>query len=177
MSLILLATPFLKHHRGLLAFLPISIHWWFTIISLSPAAKLLSTWSSLACANHEAVPRPVQVFPSVELHDVPVQSLPQPIDVPLNGSTTLWWCLSFRFVSSADLLRVFTVIQVNINVNDFILIPRYTGCELPLTGICATDHSLLSLTFQPDLKILDCPLRSYVYEDVMGHSDEGLAKI
>lgn len=124
MSLILLATPFLKHHRGLLAFLPISIHWWLTIISLSPAAKLLSTWSSLACANHEVVPRPVQVFPSVELHDVPVQSLPQPIDVPLNGSTTLWWCLPSRFVSSAHLLRVFTVIQVNINMNDFILIPE-----------------------------------------------------
>lgn len=54
---------------------------------------------------------------------------------------------------------------------------RYSGCELPLTGLRATDHSPLRLTFQPDLNILDCPLSNYVYEDVIGHSVKGLAEI
>ena len=58
---------------------------------------------------HGVVPPQVQDFALllVEPHEVPVSPFLQPVQVPLDGSPTLW-CVSrsSQFVSSANLLRV-----------------------------------------------------------------------
>ncbi|KAF1440525.1 Zinc finger RNA-binding protein, partial [Pygoscelis papua] len=58
---------------------------------------------------HGVVPRWLQNFalPLVELHEIPIGPFLQPVEVPLDGSTTLWHIShSSQFVSSANLWRV-----------------------------------------------------------------------
>lgn len=60
--------------------------------------------------THRVVSSQMQNFSFIELL---AQSFLQPVEVPLNGSTTLWYiCHSFRFVLPANLLKVHPVIQV-----------------------------------------------------------------
>ncbi|KAK4809169.1 hypothetical protein QYF61_006427 [Mycteria americana] len=110
----LLAVLYLMQPRIPLAFCAARAHYWLmfnlvpTRILRSFFARLLSSWVAPSIYWGGILPQ-VQVFALllVELHEVPLSLFLQPVEVPLDGSTTLW-CISHpsQFLSSANVLRL-----------------------------------------------------------------------
>ena len=103
---------------------------------------------------HGIIASQVQDF--VELCWVPVSPFLQPVEVSLNGSTTVWSMnIPLSFVSFADLLRVHSVpssrsVMKMLNRTGLSTDPRGgTASDGPPAGLPATDHNPLIQAVQP----------------------------
>lgn len=86
---------FLFHEGTLLAYSQPAVQQDTQVFFCKATSQLISTQPSLVPG---VIPLQVQDFalPIVEPHEVPISPFPQPVKVPVHGSTTLW-CISHSF--------------------------------------------------------------------------------
>lgn len=117
---------------------------------------------------------------SLELHEVPVDSLLQTLEVPLNGSTT-HQCISH--LSQFCVICILTRVRSALSSRSFMKLLNNTGSSIDpwgttsdwlSAGLCVADHSsLINPTIQTIFNLSYCPciwpvFHNFVSGDVMG---------
>lgn len=84
----------------------------------------------------------------VELHEIPISPRLQPVQVPLDGSTPHFFCITFRLVEDT-LCPVIHIINEDVEQNWSQYLPlKYTASYCPLSRPTTTDHHPLGLAIQ-----------------------------
>ncbi|KAK4811173.1 hypothetical protein QYF61_019804 [Mycteria americana] len=121
---------------------------------------------------HGVVPPQVQDFapPLTELYEDPVSPFLQPVEVPLDGSTTLW-CIHHS--------SQFCVISKLAEGSDPVLTPGVHRLHLDFVPLITTLWTWpFSQFFNPSHRLLIQPIhQQLLYEDLIGDSVKGLTEV